>query len=318
MKHSPFQSIYRENFEVVEQRQGNLTFYPHNDQLPILARALNFEFYGGLPPKLARVDHRADGFHKIALKTAALMFGGYINGGRADQLRLFYYLTPDLVAKITLVQQITEHTRRGLHHRFRWYGTHEFFPDIYLSGKQLIFSDHVLQRFRARVPECVSDDMSTFLMLFFGTPIISMSVGPSRAFILEYMDSILAFTYEETASEYIVTTCLTIHEINTLIVELPPVAHNLHYGPAFTPPRLRHWFPTKYMHKLHECWKRKVPFAPPLPKPPPALLLGGNGRLAQRQHAPARAWPRLPALLHGPHSRAAHRGNPAQRPRAHL
>jgi hypothetical protein len=41
MKHNPFQSNYREEFEVVEQRLGNVTLYPHTDQLPQLHRALN-------------------------------------------------------------------------------------------------------------------------------------------------------------------------------------------------------------------------------------------------------------------------------------
>src|SRR5689334_10740737 len=40
-KHNPFQSIYRENFEVVEQRRGKVRWYPHTEQLPVLLRALN-------------------------------------------------------------------------------------------------------------------------------------------------------------------------------------------------------------------------------------------------------------------------------------
>jgi hypothetical protein len=31
MKHKPFQSIYRQEFEVVEQRLGNARLYPHTD-----------------------------------------------------------------------------------------------------------------------------------------------------------------------------------------------------------------------------------------------------------------------------------------------
>jgi len=61
MKHLPFESIYRQDFQVVEQRQGNVTLYPHTDQLPVLLRALNLEFYGALPDRVARVDHRGDG-----------------------------------------------------------------------------------------------------------------------------------------------------------------------------------------------------------------------------------------------------------------
>ena len=36
MKHLPFESIYRSNYEVVEERQGHLRLYPHTQQLPVL------------------------------------------------------------------------------------------------------------------------------------------------------------------------------------------------------------------------------------------------------------------------------------------
>ena len=44
----PFESIYRKKFEVVEQRAGHVSHYPHIDQLLLLLRALNLEFLGGL------------------------------------------------------------------------------------------------------------------------------------------------------------------------------------------------------------------------------------------------------------------------------
>ena len=61
LKHRPFQSIYRPEFEVVGQQLGNQRLYPHTDQLPLLWRALNLEFYGALPGHIARTDKRADG-----------------------------------------------------------------------------------------------------------------------------------------------------------------------------------------------------------------------------------------------------------------
>lgn len=45
--------------------------------------------FKALPGRFARVDHRADGFHKIVRKLAALMFGNGVNASRAGQLRLF-------------------------------------------------------------------------------------------------------------------------------------------------------------------------------------------------------------------------------------
>ena len=86
MKHIPFQSHYRENFEVVEERHGHVRLYPHTDQLPLLLRALNLEFLGGLPDRLARVDKRADGFRKIILRHAALMYCASLNAARPDRL----------------------------------------------------------------------------------------------------------------------------------------------------------------------------------------------------------------------------------------
>jgi len=68
MKHLPFDSIYRSNCEVVEERHGHRRLYPHTEQLPVLLRALNLEFYGGLPGRIARVDRRGDGFHKLMLR----------------------------------------------------------------------------------------------------------------------------------------------------------------------------------------------------------------------------------------------------------
>ena len=248
MKHAPFQSIYRENFEVVEEREGKVTLYPHHSQLPVLLRALNLEFYGALPGHIARADARADNFHKIILKCAALMFCNIANASRTDELRLFQLLNRDLVSKVATVQQVTEHTRRGDCHRFRFYAGEDFFTEIRLSGKHVIFAGHVLQRFSSRVPNNVGEDLSMFLLAFFGSPAIALPVGPGRAFILPYLDSILAFPYQESDTEFFVTTCLTINEINSFTREIPPQVVDLHYGTTYTRPKIRHWS----AHHLHE------------------------------------------------------------------
>ena len=98
IKHVPFESIYRQEYEVVEEHRGNLRLYPHTDQLPIISRAINLEFYGALPNKVAHVDHRGDGFHKIILQEAALMFCAGVNGCRSDRLR-FIALTDENLDK---------------------------------------------------------------------------------------------------------------------------------------------------------------------------------------------------------------------------
>jgi hypothetical protein len=295
MKHLPFQSIYRSDFEVVEERHGKVRLFPHTEQLPVLHRALNLEFLGALPGRIARVDHRADDFHKIILRTAALMYASAANASRPDELRLFQLLNPDRVAKVAIVQQITKDTRLGRCHRFRFYAGPDFFPEIYLSGKRVVFADHVLERFSKRVPHHVGEDLTDLLLTFFGGAMIGLPVGPGRAFILCCDDSILAFPYKESEDEFFITTCLTTNEINSLGQELPPQAFNFHYGPAFTQPSIRHWIPTARMCEAHKCWNRKAP----LPKPHVGL--------------PDQRWARMASWMrdiverqgHGPGSRLA-------------
>jgi len=259
MKHNPFQSSYREEFEVIEQRLGHTTLYPHTDQLPHLHRALTYEFYGPLPDRIARVDKRADGFHKILLRHAALMFCGIINDARTDQLRLHSLPDADLVTRLTLVQQVTESTPLGRVHRFRFYGPDGFFPEIRLSGKRLAFADHVLQRFSERVPNPVGSDLSQLLSAFYGNNLIGLPVGAGRAFVMGYQDSILAFTYKESDDEYFLTTCLTVNEMSSLRAESPVRAYNFHYGAAFTEPAGRPE-PVQNMAAYLEIWRRRTPF----------------------------------------------------------
>lgn len=292
MRHIPFQSIYRHEFEVVEQREGPVSLFPHTAQLRVLLRALNLEFLGALPGRIARVDERADGFHKIVRRHAALMFCGCLNASRADQLRLFELPGPDLVARVSIVQQIAEDTRRGRCHRFRFYAGDDFFPEIRLSGKRLVFADHVLQRFSARVPNNVGEDLTCFLLSIFGAPMITMPAGPGRAFIVPYQNSVLAFTFHETATEFFITTCLTVNEMNSLNVELPPDAHNLHYGETFTKPRIRHWLPTRWMLDCFKKWQNKIQLAP---REPPSKLDWHDVACRMRDLASARG--------HGPGSR---------------
>lgn len=267
MKHKPFQSIYRPDFEVIEQRVGHASYYPHTEQLPLLLRAINLEFLGGLPDRIARVDKRADGFHKIMRYHAALMYCANLNNARPDQLRLFHLFDRDLVAHVSIVQQISESSRLGRLHRFRFYAGENFFPEIRLSGKRVAFADHVLQRFSARVPNNVGEDLTNLLLGFFGTPIVSMPVGKSFAFVVPWNDSMLAFTYRETPGEYILTTCLTVNEINSLEAQFPAYACNFHFGGAFTKPRLRTWLPSHWMEDMHSRWQRKVQPPPPVTHP---------------------------------------------------
>ena len=258
MKHTTFQSNYKTEFEVVEQRDGKLRLYPHTEQLPVLLRALNMEFYGGLPARLARLDARGSGFDKIALRNAALLFCAEINASRKDSLRLMALPDRDLVYRIALVQQITEDHRRGLAHEFRFYAGEDFFTEIFLSGKRIRFADHMLQRFDQRVPTRIGEDLTFFLMAFYGCPLIGMPVGAGRALVTLYDESVvLGFPYDEREDEYFVKTCLTANEINSLEIELPPGTLNFHYDKSFTRPKIRNWVQTAWMLRLFQSWSSK-------------------------------------------------------------
>jgi hypothetical protein len=156
-------------------------------------------------------------------------------------------------------------------HRFNFYGGAAFQPDIRISGRRLVFTDHVLERFGARVPNKVGEHLSWLLLAFFGSPLIALPVGPSLAFILPYHDAILAFPFELEHNELVITTCLTIHEMNSLERQVPPLAFNVHYGAAYAVPRIRHWLPTKWMFDVYTKWERKVPLPPPAQTLPAAL-----------------------------------------------
>ncbi len=262
MKHLPFDSFYRSEFEVVEERHGRVHLYPHTAQLPVLLRALNLEFLGGLPARIARVDRRGGGFDKIVRKMAGLCFCSGYNSRRPDDVRLLALLDHDMVSHVTIVQHIIKETHLGPCHRFRFYGGPDFSPEIYVSGKRLVFADHVLQRFNSRVPNPLGTDLSILLTVIFGSPVIASQVGLGRAFLYPYCDSILAFPFKETDDEYFVTTCLTVNEINSLALEFPTEAHNLHYQLPFTRPRVRNWFPPANARHLHRVWRNKVPLPP--------------------------------------------------------
>ncbi len=257
-KHVPFQSIYRPDFQVVEQREGRTTMFPHTEQLPVLLRALNLEFYGALPSRLARTDHRAEDYRKVSLQNAALLYCSAFNAARPDGVRLIQLPDHQRVSKLSIVQQVTEHRRLGRSHYFRFYAGPDFFPEILLNGKRVMFSEHTLQRFSSRVPNPVGTDLSEFLLTFFGSAHTSLPVPHGRAFIMAHNESLLAFTYKETETEYFVTTCLTVNELHGLKPELPTRAHNFHYELPFTSPRVRHWLPFHEMCGLFQRFRRKT------------------------------------------------------------
>ena len=262
MKHRPFDSIYRPDFEVVEKREGAVSYFPHTDQLPILHRALNLEFRGGLPSGIGKVNAKSDGFRKLLLAQSVSFFCDFANVARQDGVVLFQLLDGDLMARVAVVQQVTEMTRLGNCHRFRFYGGGDFQPEVYLSGKEIIFAEHVLQRFDQRVPHSLGQNLSLLLNCLLQGQILALPVNGGRAFIAGFGDSFLAFPFKESDSEYFITTCLSAKEVHALDPELPPQAFNFHYGRAFTSPVVRTWLPLNVLLNVYNSWEAKKPVEP--------------------------------------------------------
>lgn len=267
MRNAPFKSIYRDNIRVVEERRGNLTLFPHTDQLPMLYRALNLEFLGGLPGRIARVDARADDYHKLLRYVAAFNFCTLINGDRSDEVRLLPMFTPDKVATPAIVQQISESSRDGRSHWFRFYGETGFLPDVHLMGQRFAFASHVFDQFSSRVPRGMESDLVTFLIYLLSSRAVVADLGVSSALAYDYHGSLVTLPYKarEDGSIFF-TTFLTINEIHTLEFPQPVTAAHFHYGKEYTPPAQLDWNPQEHSLKLQSLWEHKSPLPPPLEK----------------------------------------------------
>jgi hypothetical protein len=148
-----FACAFRPDFEVVEERHGNVRRYPHTAQLPLLQRALDLEFKNALPGHIARTDKRGDGFHKNLLKHAALAYCAFFNAARPDGLLVMSLPDRDLVTRVTVVQHITEERRRGPLHRFKFYGGADFFMEIRISRRRGKPGCGKVESFHRRVPD---------------------------------------------------------------------------------------------------------------------------------------------------------------------
>ena len=262
-KHLPFNSQYLQNFQVVEQREGNISRFPHTGQLPKLLRALNLEFRAGLPDRIARVDHRAKDYMKIQLEYGAGMFCFHFNKARRDGLSLFVLTDPNRISRISIVQQITEHKQIGGLHRFKFYGGDDFFTEMHLNGRRIGFADHVLDRFSERLPNPIGADLTCFLLSFFGGPVVLMHCNERPAFVCDYQNSIVAFPIRQSDTEYFLPTCLGPDEISRLEPILPPPAYNFYYDPAYKDPKLRNWNTVDYMYEMKNKWDLRTPLSFP-------------------------------------------------------
>jgi hypothetical protein len=246
MKHNPFKSDYRLNFEVVEERLENVSIYPHREQLPVLLRALNQDFAATLPARIARVDERANDFEKLQRLVAVDYFCHFVNASRSDGLQLFNLLDLNRVAQVAIVQQVTMHTPRGPLHHFRFYAGEQFNTEIYCSGRRLRFTDHALKRFTSRTPGRFGDDLKSFLVAVYEWPLIALPCGRGTALVTRFEDSVIAMPFEQQGEYIVVLSCLTIHEIHSLRCGFPAYPFCFHYRPDYRVPRVRNWVPSAW------------------------------------------------------------------------
>jgi hypothetical protein len=140
------------------------------------------------------------------------------------------------VAGLSVGQHIEKSEAGGIKHSFRFFADKEFLPSIFLSGKNITFASHVLDRFRERVTTGNSRNTGELLWLLFSdyANIVLRPNGHGEAVVTSH--SFLVFPYQESASEYFFTTCLTVNELRDLSPVEPPRRLYFHYGKIFTPP----------------------------------------------------------------------------------
>ncbi len=266
--HHQFNSKYLDDIHLVEERRDNETRFPHTDQLQKLLRALTHEFNSGLPQKIATVDHRATDFLKIQRAQAVILFCLYINRARKDRLRLFPIFDENLVSRISIVQRrAANDPEKGTIHRFKFYAGDDFFREVYLNGRRVSFAGHLLDRFSERVPNHIGADLTEFLTMFFGTPVVIMSNNNEGAAVFGYRNSAVFLPVRRTDDdkEYFFPTCLTVNEVNKLEPQLPPPAYVFHFYPEYQTPARRNWNPAATVYQCYHSWKNKVPLSAPKP-----------------------------------------------------
>jgi hypothetical protein len=232
----PSHLAYLRDFNLVEERRGDVRLFPHTEQLPAIFKAIQNEFLTGLSARMANTDQRADDFRKFTLSFVVKCFCLQFNSIGEDTLLVLPYFSRDGVAGLSVAQHIQKSEELGIKHSFRFFAGKDFLPPIFLSGKQFAFASHVLDRFRERVTSGSSRNIGELLWLLFSSSanIALRPNGNGEAIVKP--DFRLVFPYEESANEYLFMTCLTDNEVRYLSPVEPPRRLYFHYGQTFTPP----------------------------------------------------------------------------------
>lgn len=213
---------YLPDIGLVEQVLPDGTrLFPHTEQLPVISKAVDREFFEALPDRLARTDHRGDHRRKYILHNMATRFCDFKNDLRDDRLILCPILRRDLVSRVAVVQHETFSTDKGKWHRFRFFADGAFHPDPLFFGKPFVFSSHVLDRYRERVAKNAGMPYSSFLIwtvMNFGMPMRTNNHEGYAILFDHPKNTLIALTLDPCLwnGHRVFTTCLTPNEITTL------------------------------------------------------------------------------------------------------
>jgi hypothetical protein len=185
---------------------------------------------------MANTDQRADDFRKFAVYSLVESFCVNFNLRGEDSLLVLPYFSRNGLAGLSVAQHVEKSEELGIKHSFRFFAGKDFLPPIFLSGKQFAFASHVLDRFRERVTSGSSRNIGELLWILFSSSanIVLRPNGNGEAVVKPRLS--LVFPYQESASEYLFMTCLTVNELRDLSPVEPPRRLYFHYGQAFSPP----------------------------------------------------------------------------------
>ena len=257
---------YLEDIALVEEILPDGTrLFPHTGQLPVVGKAVDKEFFEGVPRHVAITDHRADDKRKYTLHDLATSFCYIVNACRKDDLLLLPVYQRNLVTRIAIAQRRDRPESKGTSHSFRFFVEGKPFPDVHLSGKTVAFASHVFERYQERAAKLPKVPLSLFLYLLYASQGIVMRVN-HRESALAFpfpADSILAIPFEEHAGHFFFTTCLTTHEIKDLQPSDPLRILDFHHGQAL-PERLERYFsPDALVEYIMTAWRNRAPASIP-------------------------------------------------------
>ena len=173
----------------------------------------------------------------MLLYLTLVVFCRRLNCDRPDRLIFSWAITPNLQFKLAVVQHVITSSPQGSIHSFRWFVRDDFYLDIYLSGKRVTFTSHVIERYTQRITGQVAQSVCDLIHVLISSSALVMRANRVGSAIGVVHDSnvLCAFTFVETDTEIRFTTCLSTDEISHLEI-LQPIRHLFfHYGSEFKP-----------------------------------------------------------------------------------